>query len=62
MDEKSFLEVPLKGHRYISVMVDIDERRVLDVAVDRKKETVDALWSCLSKEQRDYVEAVSLDF
>ncbi len=33
MDEKSFL----KGHRYISVMVDIDERRVLDVAVDLKK-------------------------
>ncbi len=23
---------------------------------------MDALWSCLSKEQRDYVEAVSLDF
>ncbi len=58
MDEKSFL----KGHSYVSVITDIDGKRVLDVTVDRKKESVNALWGSLTEKQRDEVEAVSIDF
>ncbi len=45
MDEKSFL----KGHSYIRVITDIDGKRVLDVAVDRKEESVNALWGSLTE-------------
>ena len=36
MDEKRFL----KGQSYVSVITDIDGKRVLDVTVDRKKESL----------------------
>lgn len=58
MDEKSFL----KGQSYITVMTDTEGKRVLDVAQDRKKESVDALWDSLTEKQKESVEAVSMDF
>lgn len=58
MDEKSFL----KGHNYVTVMTDITEKRVIDVARDRKTESVNALWGSLTKKQKSGIEAVSMDF
>lgn len=58
MDEKSFL----KGQSYITVMTDTEGKRVLDIAQDRKKESVDTLWDSLTEKQKSGVEAVSMDF
>jgi transposase len=58
MDEKSFL----KGHNYVTVMTDIEGKRVIDVAQDRKTESVDTLWGSLTDKQKSGVEAVSMDF
>ena len=57
MDEKSFG----KGHDYISVMTDIDGRRVLEVVQDRTTESADKLWQTLTKAQRNGVRAVAMD-
>ena len=57
MDEKSFG----KGHDYVSVMTDIDNRRVLEVAPERTTEAANSLWKTLSKTQRSEVESVSMD-
>lgn len=57
-DEKSFL----KGHNYVTVLTDTEEKRILDVAKNRKSESVDKLWSTLTEKQRNNVEAVSMDF
>ena len=58
IDEKSFG----RGQDYISVMVDIDQSRVLEVAKDRSEETCDVLWDSLSASQKESVESVSTDF
>jgi len=58
MDEKSFL----KGQNYITVMTDIEGKRVLDIAENRKEESVDTLWDKLTDKQKNEVEAVSMDF
>ncbi|MBA7554938.1 transposase [subsurface metagenome] len=58
MDEKSFL----KGHNYITVMTDPEGKRVLDIAQNRKTESVDMLWDSLTDKQKNGVEAVSMDF
>ncbi len=42
-DEKSFL----KGQSYITVMTDIESKRVLDIAKDRKAESIDKLFNTL---------------
>lgn len=57
LDEKNFG----KGHDYISVMTDIDEGRVLEVAEGRTREAADSLWNTLSAEQKEDVEAVAMD-
>ena len=57
MDEKSFG----KGHDYVSVMTDIDNRRVLEVAPERTTEAANSLWKTLSETQRSEVESVSMD-
>jgi transposase len=57
MDEKSLG----KGHDYVSVMTDIDHRRVLDVSKDRTIAAADELWQTLSENQREEVESVSMD-
>lgn len=58
IDEKSFL----KGHRYASLMTDLEEGRVLDVVQDRTKESADLLIkTALSESQREGVEAATMD-
>lgn len=58
MDEKSFLS----GHRYVSVMTDINGKRVLEVAENRDATSVNTLWQSLSSQQRGQVAAVCMDF
>lgn len=58
MDEKSFR----KGHRYISVLNDLEEGRVIEVAEGRSSEVAEKLLEeGLSENQRELVCGVSID-
>ena len=57
LDEKSFQ----RGQRYVSLMTDLDGRRVLDVVAGRDTEQAVALWEALPAEQRAKVEAAAMD-
>ncbi len=57
MDEKSFG----KGHDYVSVLTDIDHRRVLEVTPERTIAAADKLWETLSETQLSEIESVSMD-
>ena len=57
VDEKSFG----KGHSYVSVMTDIDHRRVLEVVAERTIEATDKLWETLTDTQKSEVKSVSMD-
>ena len=58
IDEKSFG----RAQDYVSLMVDIDRSRVLEVAKDRTTESCNQLWSSLSESQKSGVLAVATDF
>jgi len=58
IDEKSFG----RAQDYVSLMVDIDRSRVLEVAKDRTTESCNQLWSSLSESQKHGVLAVATDF
>jgi transposase len=57
IDEKSFL----KGHKYASLMTDIDGERVLDVVEGRTLESANELWAKLPAEVRGGINAVAMD-
>lgn len=57
VDEKSFL----KGHKYITVLYDLENHSVLDIAKDRKESSLDELLSGLSNKTRDSIKAVAVD-
>ena len=57
MDEKSFRS----GQSYISLLTDLEGRRVLEVVEGRTQVAAEALWDTLSAEQRRQIEAVALD-
>jgi transposase len=57
MDEKAFK----KGHSYVSILSDIDGRRVLDVALERTQAAAEMLWETLPEAQRRQVKAVAVD-
>lgn len=57
LDEKSFG----RGQDYISLMTDLDERRVLEVVSGRDTPSALALWQTLSAEQRAAVVAAAMD-
>lgn len=58
IDEKSFL----KGHRYASLMTDLEKGRVLEVVEDRTKESAKTLIErALSATQRPLVKAAAMD-
>lgn len=57
IDEKSFL----KGHKYASLMVDIDGARILDVVQDRTLEAAEHLWQKLPEDVRGGISAVAMD-
>lgn len=57
LDEKSFG----RGQDYVSLMTDLQGRRVLEVVEDRTTEAALALWESLPEEQRKQVQAASMD-
>lgn len=57
IDEKSFL----KGHKYATLMVDIQGARILDVVQERTLEAANQLWEKLPEEVRSEVDAVAMD-
>ena len=58
MDEKSFL----KGQNYVTVMTDTEGKRIIDIAQGRTGESVNTLWEGLTVNQKNGIEAVSMDF
>lgn len=57
IDEKSFR----KGHRYVSLLTDLDRSRVLDVVEGRDRAACEKLFEGLTEEQREGVEAIAMD-
>jgi transposase len=57
VDEKAFR----KGHKYMTVVNDLTRGRVLYVAEDRKRESLDGFWGTLTDSQRAGIEAVAMD-
>ena len=57
VDEKSFT----RGHRYFTLVNDLERSRVLFVAENRTTQSLDEFWSSLSPEQIHAVEAVAMD-
>src|SRR5438552_2431134 len=57
VDEKSFA----RGHRYFTLVNDLDGGRVLFVEEGRSEQSMDGFWSGLSEEQIGAVEAVAMD-
>ena len=57
IDEKAFR----KGHKYLTLVNDLQGMRVLYVAEDRKQSSLDGFWPTLTKEQIGGIEAVAMD-
>ena len=57
VDETSFQ----KRHEYVTVVSDLEHSVVVHVADDRGREALDGFWTSLTPEQREQVEAVSMD-
>jgi transposase len=57
VDEKAFC----KGHRYATLVIDLDQARVLYVAEDRKQASLDGFWKTLTPEQLASIEGVAMD-
>jgi transposase len=57
VDEKAFC----KGHSYVTLVTDLDRGRVLYVAADRKRTSLDGFWATLSSEQLASIQAVAMD-
>ncbi len=57
MDEKSFK----RGHSYITLLSDLEQSRVLEVVEERTAEAAQQLWTTLTPEQKQSVEAVAVD-
>lgn len=57
VDEKAFR----KGHKYLTLVNDLQRNRVLYVAEDREQSSLDGFWSTINDEQRASIQAVALD-
>ncbi len=57
VDEKAIT----KGHRYLSIVADLDRQRVLFVNDDRTAESLDAFWPTCTPAQLASIEAVAMD-
>jgi len=57
VDEKAFR----KGHHYMTIVNDLTGSRVLYVAEERKRSSLDGFWPTLTAEQIAGIEAVSMD-
>lgn len=57
VDEKAYR----KGHKYLTLVNDLQGSRVLYVAEDRRQSSLDGFWSTLTEEQMAGIKAVALD-
>jgi transposase len=57
IDEKAFR----KGHRYFTLVNDLERSRVLYVAEDRTQASLEGFWPTLTEEQRASIQAVAMD-
>jgi transposase len=57
VDEKAIA----KGHRYLTIVADLERSRVLYLAEDRTQASLDGFWSTLTPEQRGGIEAIAMD-
>lgn len=57
VDEKAFC----RGHRYATLVTDLDRGRVLYVAPDRKQTSLDGFWPTLTAKQLASIEGVAID-
>lgn len=57
VDEKAFR----RGHRYLTLVNDLEKGRVLYVAEERKQGSLDGFWETLTEEQLGAIEAVAMD-
>jgi transposase len=57
VDEKAFR----KGHKYFTLVNDLERSRVLYVAEDRTPASLDGFWETLTEAQRDRIEAIAMD-
>lgn len=57
IDEKSFL----RGHEYVTVVFDIQNSMVVDLARDRKEESVTEILNGISEEQKEAIKAAVID-
>lgn len=57
VDEKAFR----KGHRYATIVTDLDGGRVLYVAKERQQSSLDGFWATLTPQQLASIEAVAMD-
>lgn len=57
IDEHSYL----KPHQYVTMVVDLDRRVVLDVADDRRQETLEPYFQNLTPEERAAITAIAMD-
>lgn len=57
VDETSFK----KGHDYVSIVTDAERKRILFIADDRKADSLDGFFKCLSIEQLNAIKSISMD-
>jgi transposase len=57
IDEKSIR----KGHKYFTIVSDLQSQKVLWIGRGRKRETIDAFWKTLTTEQLAGIEGISMD-
>jgi transposase len=57
VDEKAFR----KGHKYFTLVNDVERSRVLYVAEDRTQASLDGFWETLTEEQVGSIEAIAMD-
>jgi hypothetical protein len=57
---RAWSEEAESGHRYLTLVNDLDRSRVLYVAEDRKQSSLDGFWPTLTEEQRDGIKAVAI--
>ena len=57
IDEKSFL----KRHQYVSIVVDLDDARVLHVADDRRADSLVPYFQGLTEPERHGIQAIAMD-
>ena len=57
VDEKAFR----KGHKYFTLVNDLERSRVLYIGEDRTQASLDGFWGTLNETQRDSIEAIAMD-